>query len=328
MKIKHTHSKNENAVQEILRSVEINWMKTVNKMYKDLGRLDWETWADLKPTMKPRYLNRKLLGHAIYLESDKEVTDTLLACFPLMEKARIKIDSFNFSPIVHQNYKKLTGLEEVEITGITQPVNFIASKKLKKITVKIPLINTTMDHVEPILTISEEIDTFKYSGGSLSNMSILLLNENPIRTMYLEHIIVENERLFTAFLSNLKTLRILKLNNSLTLQTCFFSNENNSIQNIKILHLSLHANLNEVYKNFTRCLQLSKLTLNFTDIRELTTTFESVINLPKLKEIILVNVKSPKTDEISLMEIEIMQILIEEWKIKFAEHNIKLTEHK
>lgn len=76
MKVKHTHSKSEDTVARILRDVEITRMKKANKMFRELGGLDWETWANLKSTMKPRYLNKKLLGHRISLDSSKPQQQT------------------------------------------------------------------------------------------------------------------------------------------------------------------------------------------------------------------------------------------------------------
>lgn len=328
MRIKHSNENNmserQKIVRRILNSISHNERNLQDdpQILRSIGKENEYNWENLPFNKRFKYYQDPLSDKALFLKSNETPNNALTSCFRYVRKVAIE---FNQHEPFHESFSKYThfrSLEQLIITRMTEPIDFILSYYLTEIFITTPIEQNgiTRDIVEPLLKICTNVKTFRYYGGVLNSNSISYLRRNPIGELYFNDLTMPNMDIFTTFLMNCHTLKAFKIVNTETAQLCFFSDENKQIQNIETLLLSIKTPLLRSYGCMSKCINLKKLTLIYNSLPLLLTIYHTVLDLPNLKEIYIQNILPPATDEFSSIETNFLA-----WKTKFAARNILLS---
>lgn len=252
------------------------------------SKMDWTSWSNFCDTFPGfKSMNHKIQKTFLTIDSLQTPRKSLSKNFHRVRKAIIMADLSTDFPKTSRDYLQLTTLQHLIVTYINKPIDFISSTHIKKLMVS-PLQNALrIDYVEPILQLSSKIQSFKYFHGILDMNSIMHLNRNPIRNLYLYDVpIIAMER-FTEFLSNNNHLTSVTLmgRKDRSAQVSFFSENNSSLPQIKYLKFSVQERLLTHYQTLERCTNLEKIIIEYKSYKHAEYIYTFLFNLPKLKEI-------------------------------------------
>lgn len=335
MRIKYT-DRNSNPdedtqiIYRILKSIS-NKRKSeedIDNSFRTTGKLDWETWANLPYNKKSKYYSEKTEYQTLIIKPSSLPSKNLTKHLHYVKVATIEMNPLCPPHELIDYLTKLITLERLTITRVTEPINFISGQHLKAIFVasSVESGKSPNDLVEPLLETTSQLHTFKYAWGHLNTNSITLLNNNPIQSLYLNDVTIENVDLFSNFLSTNPHLKIVKLIESRDAQKCLFLNSDETLQKVKILKITLHPQLMEsIYANISKCSNLKRLHILFAGFEELLFIYRNIILLPKLEQIIIQPRLSLKGTEPSPVLRILEQHYFHTWQAIFKNRNVKLN---
>lgn len=290
------------------------------------SKMDWNSWLNFCKTFPGfKRMDHEIQRTMLILTSLHQPSRDLINIFHRVKRATIMADLSNDFLRTSKKYLKLTALEQLIVTYINKPIDFISSTKLKKLIVSPFLRAPCMDFVEHVLKISHEIKSFKYFNGSLNDNSLSYMTNNPIEELYFYDTHIDNEISFINYLANnmnLTKISILGWNNTI-IQNCFFSIENESLTRITYLKFSIQANFLDQYRTLRRCVNLETIVIKHKYYQHAEKIYSFIFNLPKLKKVEVFSDGNCLSPDNALLDL----ISFDKYQTQFMNRNVIFREY-
>lgn len=309
--------------EEIMREERITRV-----IQNHFGTNAWPEWANfcrLNPEF--RHFSRGIAHQVMHIEQNEIPSSTMINIFEYVKKACIILNQNNLLNMA-SHYEKLSNLGQINIFNVKTPINFITSVHLYHLFVSYPpdIVGDThsnIDLVLPVLRISEKIHKFGYNGGALTYASILHLSYNPIETMMLRNVYIEDIDAFTEFLTNAPHLINLFLMGEYRLdsQKGYFHESNRARHQTKYLRITYSDTLLTEYARITECINLTYIGLHYFYSDNIEKLFEFLLTLPNLKEIAM----KPKFPHVEQETYDEEEYVYQKYMILFFKRGMILT---
>lgn len=275
-----------------------------------LQNMDWHTWIahwNANPQEKQlKYMKQR----ALVLDENHSPSALLIENFHLIEKLKI-MPSAN----VHNNadnsiYNNMTALTDLEIRGASGPIDYILSSHLKNISVS--GMGTIEDLIEPLIEQNIGIEHLTYINAHIDNASCLeLINNKSLRELHLIDVSVTCFWHLNAYVTvsdNLESLAILG-NCSMMLQQSFLQNTVPNRSQLKNLELTIDDFQEPNYAHIIRFQELERISFEYSNFRIMRNIFETLKQLPNLKQIrleLVPPIGQPLTEEMIISHTELI----------------------
>lgn len=175
--------------------------------------LDWEDFINMCE-VNPQFANFNygMSNKRLCMEPNTIINGAIISNTHLIKRIGIEFTHSQECDNIRKTLQNLTEITELSILNVRSEINYISSEKIESLVVQAipdPTDPLSVDHIEPILELSTEIDILYYYGGQLNQRSLELMSKNPISSLCLRDTNIGDLDQFQIFLADAHELEHL-----------------------------------------------------------------------------------------------------------------------